>query len=70
MTYQKMSDKPKKMVDKERVSGGKEVKRNQMPIKDPLTSGKDDAIKERTRKKTMQSEDMHYKSKMRKDKNQ
>ena len=69
MTYEKMGTK-KKIVDKERVTGGKPVKRKDMPIRDPLTAGKDDPIKERTRKKTKQTEDVKYKSKVRKDKNQ
>jgi hypothetical protein len=41
-----------------------------MPIVDPLTSGKREAVVERTRKKTKQTEDVKYKAKMRKDKNQ
>jgi hypothetical protein len=69
MTYEKMGTK-KKIVNKEKVSGGKPVKRKNMPIVDPLTAGKDDPIKERTRKKTKQTEDDKYKAKMRKDKNQ
>ncbi len=68
MTYQKMSSKNKKLVDKERVTGGKPMKRKNMPITDPLEVGKKDAIVERTRKKTKQTEDMAYKSKIRKDK--
>jgi len=70
MGYQSMGDKPRKMVDKERAPGGKTIKRKDMPIVDPLTAGKREAVHERTRKKTPQPEDRAYKAKMRKDKNQ
>jgi hypothetical protein len=70
MGYQSMGDKKRKIVDKERASGGKNIKRQDMPIVDPLTVGKREAVHERTRKKTPQPEDKKYKSKMRKDKNQ
>ena len=52
---------------KEATTSGKTIKRKNMPIVDPLTAGKDDAVKERTRKKTKQTEDKAYKSKMKKD---
>jgi hypothetical protein len=69
MGYQSMGDK-KKIVDKERVSGGKNVKRKDMPITDKLEVGKKDAVEERTRAKTKQKEDAAYKVKMKRDKNQ
>lgn len=67
MTYQKMSSKPKKLVNKERDPGGKQIKRKNMPITDPLEVGKKDAVMERTRKKTKKTEDIKYKDKMKKD---
>ena len=67
MAYENMKSK-KKIVDKERDAGGPKVKRKNMPVVDPLTAGKDDAVKERTRKKTKQTEDKAYKAKMKKDK--
>jgi hypothetical protein len=70
MTYQSIKSKHKKGKDEERMPGGKKVKRKDMPIVDPLTSGKREAVVERTRKKTKQTEDAKYKVKMRKDKNQ
>lgn len=70
MSYQSMGDKKHKIVDKERVSGGKNMKRKDMPIVDPLTAGKREAVHERTRTKTPQTEDKAYKVKMRKDRNQ
>lgn len=68
MTYQKMTSKPKKLVNKERDPGGKKIKRKEMPITDPLEVGKKDAIVERTRKKTKQTEDVQYKAKMNRNK--
>lgn len=65
-----MKSKTKKGANKERVTGGTAMKRKDMPIVDPLTSGKREAVVERTRKKTKQTEDVKYKAKMRKDKNQ
>lgn len=70
MAYQSMGDKKKKIVDKEKVSGGKTIKRKDMPIVDPLSTGKREAVVERTRKKTKQTEDAAYKVKMKRDKNQ
>ena len=67
MAYENMKTK-KKIVDKERVTGGKVVKRKNMPEVDPLTAGKKEAIVERKRVKTKQTEDKAYKAKMRKDK--
>lgn len=47
----------------------KEIKINRkgMPERDPLEVGKKDAIVERTKSKTKQTEDMAYKAKMKKD---
>lgn len=47
----------------------KEIKMNRkdMPVTDPLEVGKKDAVVERTRAKTKQTEDLAYKSKMKKD---
>jgi hypothetical protein len=47
----------------------KEIKinRKDMPVTDPLEVGKKDAAVERTRAKTKQTEDLAYKSKMKKD---
>lgn len=70
MTYQKMSDKNKKIVDKERMPGGKKMARKDMHMTDSLEVGKKDAIVERTRQRTKQTEDMKYKVKVRKDKKQ
>jgi len=56
MTYEKMGTK-KKIVDKERVPGGKKMKRKDMRAQDPLEVGKKDAVEERTKKKTKQTED-------------
>lgn len=55
---------------REATTSGKPIKRKDMPVVDPLTSGKREAVEERTRKKTKQTEDVKYKSKMAKDKNQ
>lgn len=70
MTYQKIGTKPKKKANEEGKPGGKMMRRKDMPIVDPLTAGKREAVVERTRKKTKQTEDVKYKAKMRKDKNQ
>ena len=71
MAYESMKTKPKaKKPMKEAITSGKTIKRKNMPIVDLLTAGKDDPIKERTRKKTKQIEDAKYKIKMKKDKNQ
>ena len=66
MAYENMKTK-KKIVDKEKVSGGKVVKRKDMPSIDKLTAGKKEAVVERTKSKTKQTEDKAYMSKMKKD---
>jgi hypothetical protein len=55
---------------KEGGTSGKPIKRKEMPVVDPLTVGKREAIEERKRGKTKQTEDVKYKAKMRKDRNQ
>ncbi|HZY36270.1 MAG TPA: hypothetical protein VFE53_06455 [Mucilaginibacter sp.] len=47
----------------------KEIRMNRkgIPERDPLEVGKKDAIVERTKAKTKQTEDLAYKSKMKKD---
>lgn len=71
MAYESIKPKPKaKKPIKEGSTSGKPIKRKDMPIVDPLTAGKREAVVERTRKKTKQTEDIKYKAKMRKDKNQ
>ncbi len=71
MGYESVKPKPKaKKPMKEGSTSGKPIKRKDMPIVDPLTVGKREAVEERTRKKTKQTEDAKYKVKMKKDKNQ
>lgn len=71
MAYESMKPKPKaKKPMKEGATSGKPINRKDMPIVDPLTAGKREAVVERTRKKTKQTEDVKYKAKMRKDRNQ
>jgi hypothetical protein len=71
MGYESIKPKPKaKKPMKEGTTSGKPIKRKDMPIVDPLTVGKREAVEERKRGKTKQTEDMKYKTKMRKDKNQ
>lgn len=71
MGYESMKPKPKaKKPMKEATTSGKPIKRKDMPVVDPLTAGKREAVVERTRKKTKQTEDGKYKAKMRKDKDQ
>ena len=71
MAYESMKPKPKaKKPMKEGSTSGKPIKRKDMPIVDPLTAGKREAVEERKRGKTKQTEDVKYKKKMQKDKNQ
>jgi hypothetical protein len=67
MAYENMKTK-KKIVDKEKCAGGPRVKRKDMPAVNPLTAGKKEAVKERIKAKTKQTEDVKYKYKMKKDK--
>ncbi|HEY5236563.1 MAG TPA: hypothetical protein VIJ14_10320 [Rhabdochlamydiaceae bacterium] len=66
MAYENMVSK-KKIVDKERSAGGKTVKRKDMPAVDKLTAGKKEAVVERTKAKTKQTENKAYMAKMKKD---
>ena len=69
MAYESMKPKAKvKKPMKEGATSGKPIKRKDMPVVDPLTVGKREAVVERTRKKTKQTEDGAYKTKMEKDK--
>lgn len=69
MAYETMKTKSK-IMDKERMPGGKKVMRKDMPAVDKLSVGKREAVEERTKKKTKQTEDRAYKVKMNRDKRQ
>jgi hypothetical protein len=67
MGYETMGKKtkPKKaMKETKSNSMEKRVKKPIMPITDPLEVGKKNAVVERTRVKTKQTEDRAYKAKM------